>query len=69
MRYLKALPYHARDIHECEGGRCDFYPLCVCTCKESDDKENIQGEGKPLTNQFHALLCNNITREQHRPAN
>ena len=34
VRRLKALPYHARDIHEWEGGWCDFHPLCVCTCKK-----------------------------------
>ena len=60
--HLKALPYHARDIHEWEGGWCDFHPLCVCTCKKCDDKENIQCKGKPyqtrmkLDCEFHALL-------------
>ena len=62
MRRVKALPYHARDIHEWEGGRCDFHPLRVCTCKQCEDKENIQCEGKPyktrmkLDCEFHALL-------------
>ena len=35
------------DIHEWEGGRCDFYPLRVCTCRKCDDKEQIKCEGKP----------------------
>ena len=60
---MKALAYHARDIHKWEGGRCDFYPLRVCTCKKCDDKQDkTECEGKPyktrmkLNCEFHALL-------------
>ena len=60
VRRLKALPYHARDIHEWEGGKCDFHPLRVCTCKKCD--KEVKCEGKPyvtrmkLDCEFHALL-------------
>lgn len=62
VRRVKALPYHARDIHEWEGGRCDFHPLRVCSCNNCDKKEQIECEGKPyktrmkLDCEFHALL-------------
>ena len=62
VKRLEALPKHARDIHEWEGGRCDFHPLRVCTCKNCSDKEQIECEGKPyktkmkLDCEFHALL-------------
>ena len=62
VRRVKALAYHARDIHEWEGGRCDFHPLLFCTCRKCDDKEQIECEGKPyktrmkLDCEFHALL-------------
>ena len=62
VRRVKALPYHARDIHEWEGGRCDFHPLRVCTCKKCDKKGLIECDGKPyktrmkLDCEFHALL-------------
>ena len=62
VKRLEALPKHARDIHEWEGGRCDFHPLRVCTCKKCGDKEQIECEGKPyktrmkLDCEFHALL-------------
>ena len=47
VKRLEALPKHARGIHEWEGGRCDFHPLRVCTCKKCRDKEQIECEGKP----------------------
>ena len=62
VKRLEALPKHARDVHEWEGGRCEFHPLRVCTCKECDDPEEIQCKGKPyktsvkLDCEFHALL-------------
>ena len=62
VKRLEALPKHARDIHEWEGGRCDFHPLRVCSCKKCSDKEQIECEGKPyktrmkLDCEFHALL-------------
>ena len=60
-RRLTALPKHARDEHEWDGGRCDFHPQRVCTCKECDNKGEIKCTGKPyqtknkLTCPFHAL--------------
>ena len=62
LKRQEALPKHARDIHEWEGGRCDFHPLRVCTCKKFGDKEQIECEGKPykirmkLDCDFHAVL-------------
>ena len=47
VRRITALPKHARDEHEWEGGRCDFHPLKVCTRKKCEDKESIECEGKP----------------------
>ena len=44
---LEALPKHARDVHEWEGGRCDFHPLRVCTCQKCSNQEEIKCEGKP----------------------
>ena len=34
VKRLESLPKHARDIQEWEGGRCDFHPVRVCTCKK-----------------------------------
>ena len=42
VKRLEALPKHTRDIHEWEGGKCDFHPLRVCTCKKCSDKEQIE---------------------------
>ena len=62
VKHLQALPKHACDIHEWEGGRCNFHPLYVCTCKKCGDKEKIECEGKPyktkikLDCEFLALL-------------
>ena len=44
VKRLEALPKHARDIHEWDGGRCEFHTLWVCTCKKCSDKEC---EGEP----------------------
>ena len=33
-------------VHEWEGGRCEFHPLRVCTCKKCGDSGEIQCEGK-----------------------
>ena len=59
---LEALPKHACNIHEWEGGRCDFHPLRVCTCKKCSDLEQIKCKGEPYKTRlrldcaFHALL-------------
>ena len=47
VRRLTALPKHARDVHEWEGGRCDYHPLRVCTCNKCPTEE-IKSEGKLL---------------------
>ena len=60
-RRLTALPKHARNEHEWDGGKCDFHPQRVCTCKECDNKGEIKCTGKPyqtknkLTCPFHTL--------------
>ena len=62
VKRLEALPKHARDVHEWEGGRCEFHPLRVCTCKKCADSEEIKCIGKAyktrvkLDCEFHALL-------------
>ena len=62
VRRIQALPKHARDIHEWEGGRCDFHPLRICMCHGCDDKKNIRCVGVPykasmrLDCEFHAML-------------
>ena len=56
------MPKHARDIHEWEGGRCDFHPLRVCSCSECLNEEDIQCVREPykassrLDCEFHAML-------------
>ena len=47
VRRLTALPKHARDVHEWEGGRCDYHPLRVCTCNKCPTEE-IKCEGRLL---------------------
>ena len=62
VKHVEALPKHARDVHEWEGGKCDFHPLRVYTCLKCEDKENIKCTRKPyktrlrLDCEFHALL-------------
>ena len=52
--------YHARNIHEWEGGSCNFHSLKICICKTCDDNE-LTCDGKlystkhPLTCPLHAL--------------
>ena len=31
--------YHARNIHQWDGGSCDFHRLRTCICKQCDDDE------------------------------
>ena len=38
---ISALPNHARDEHEWDGGRCDFHSLWVCTCEQCENKAVI----------------------------
>ena len=61
VRQLTALPKHAPDVHEWEGGRCDYHPLRVCMCNKCPIKE-IKCAGKlyqtrlKLDCEIHALL-------------
>ena len=72
VKRLEALPKHARDIHEWEGGGCDFHPLRVCSCKKCSDKQQIECEGKPYKTRMkldcHCCMRLNAQRELHRPA-
>ena len=58
--------YHCRDIHEWEGGSCNFHPLKKCSCKECTTDvdgfvEDLKCAGEPyhsanvLKCEFHAL--------------
>ena len=76
VRRLEALPKHARDVHEWEGGRCDFHPLRVCTCQKCSNQEEIKCEGKPYQTRISwivnfMLCCMRLSawRELHRQAN
>ena len=46
-RRISALPNHAHDEHEWDGGRCDFHPLWVCTCEQCENKGEIKCVGMP----------------------
>ena len=52
--------YHARNIHQWDGGNCDFHNLKICICKKCD-ADNVKCDGKtyttknPLTCPLHAL--------------
>ena len=62
VRRVTALSKHAQDIHEWKGGKCNFHPLCLCTCGTCENKDQIICEGKPyktrmkLECKFHALV-------------
>ena len=38
--------YHARGIHQWDGGQCHFHPLLVCSCGECLDGEELKCNGK-----------------------
>ena len=48
--------YHARGIHQWDGGKCSFHPSTVCSCGNCDDDDNLQCEGKPYESRF-ILSC------------
>ena len=48
--------YHYRDVHQWDGGQCDFHPLQMCSCNSCTDKYNFKCKGKPYTN-GHKLDC------------
>ena len=53
--------YHCRDIHEWNGGSCDFHSQLICTCGSCGDDEDLNCEGAPyktkcpLSCEFHWL--------------
>ena len=53
--------YHARNIHQWEGGTCDFHSLKTCICKQYNEDDELTCDGKlyatksPLTCPLHAL--------------
>ena len=52
--------YHARNIHQWEGGSCDFHSLKTCICKRCNDDDELICDGiyatkNPLTCPLHAL--------------
>ena len=59
---LQALVYHVQDIHEWEGGQCQFHALTVCSCGSCMDKNEPQCQGKDyhtrevLSCPFHLLV-------------
>ena len=48
--------YHARGIHQWEGGKCSFHLSTVCSCGNCDDEDNLLCEGKPYESRF-TLSC------------
>ena len=48
--------YHARGIHQWNGGKCSFHPSIVCSCGNCDDDDNLQCEGEPYESKF-VLSC------------
>ena len=43
---LKALPRHACDKHERDGGKCMFHALKVCSCGKCGDDAELKCDGK-----------------------
>ena len=60
VKLLEALPKHARDVHEWEGGRCEFHPLRVCTCKECDDPEERYSAKENHTKPVSSWIVNSM---------
>ncbi len=60
-RRLKALAYLARNIHEWNGGACEFHKKTVCSCGKCEHQKGHTCSGKPyktrntLTCPFHSL--------------
>ena len=60
LRRLMALPKHAHDEHQWDGGQCDFHPLYTCTCGTCENTNQLACKGKKyetrvkLTCKFHA---------------
>lgn len=60
-RKVRDLARHACDVHEWDGGKCDFHALRVCSCGKCTDAEQLECEGKEyhtrqkLSCPFHSL--------------
>ena len=46
--------YHSRDIHQWEGGECDFHAHVLCSCGNCED--SLSCDGKPY-HTSHVLSC------------
>uniref|UniRef100_A0A1X7UA13 Uncharacterized protein n=1 Tax=Amphimedon queenslandica TaxID=400682 RepID=A0A1X7UA13_AMPQE len=55
-RLMNLALYHYCDVHEWDGGYCDFHPLVVCSCGSCKDKNNLNCVGKPYKT-GHVLDC------------
>ena len=55
-RLLNLALHHYRDVHEWDGGHCDFHTLAVCSCGSCEDKYNFICQGKPYKT-GHVLDC------------
>ena len=54
MRHLGQ--YHARGIHQWDGGQCDFHPLVVCSCGNCVSTDELQCAGKEYASR-NVLRC------------
>ena len=69
-RLMNLALYHYCDVHEWDGGYCDFHPLVVCSCGSCNDKNNFNCAGKPyktghiLDCPFHSLAYELECREK-----
>ena len=48
--------YHARGVHQWNGGKCSFHLSIVCSYQNCNDDDNLQCEGKPYKSKF-VLYC------------
>ncbi len=48
--------YHARGIHQWDGGECDFHPILVCSCGDCPADGERKCDGKPYESQ-NTLRC------------
>ena len=58
---IELCKYHARNIHQWEGGSCDFHSLKTCICKQCDEDDELICDStlyatkNPLTCPLHGL--------------
>ena len=62
-----ALPKHARNKHQWDGGQCDFHPLYMCTrstCHRPADVQRKKYETRVrLMSKFHALVYEIVSQK------